>query len=103
MNHVTLEISPATEDDVVELLSTIRALDSEPKIETISSKGFGGTTDVILLISFLGSPYVVKNLATVIIAWIKRNEKKVVTIGKTKISGYSADEVADLLKKMKPK
>jgi len=103
MNKYAVEISPATENDIADLVLHLSALEGEPKIDLISSKGFGGATEVTLIISLLGSPIVVKSIAAVLTAWISRNEKKSVMLGKTKISGYSAEDVEKLLKKIKPK
>lgn len=104
MENQSIRISPAGEGDIADLVREISTLEEVgPTVKVVSSKGFGGVAEVTLVISALGGPVVVKSLASILIAWMKRNEKRSVTIGKTKIVGYSTDEVERLLKVAKRK
>jgi hypothetical protein len=104
MKNKSISIAPATQQDVADLIASIEELDEkEAKVKVISSKGFGGVGEMTLIVSLLTSPAVIKGLSSVLVAWIQRNNKRTVTIGKTKLTGYSVDDVERLLKSAKSK
>lgn len=100
-------------DDLVIILSNSKPIEANEitsslernnniKVQTVLSQGFMGVGEIIVIISAfgaaLGGEALLKELAEIMVAWMKRYEGRRVKIGKVDITGYSAEEVERILK-----
>jgi len=95
-DHV-ITMSDSTRAEVNEVVSAIDGINDEIEIKLITSKGFLGIGEITLLISALGGGVLLKQLAQVLVAWMKRHEGRKVKLGKIEITGYSVEEVERIL------
>jgi hypothetical protein len=89
-----------------ELLAGINAIGGSVSVSQTGSRRLIGTPtlrDVILLIAGVGGGATLKQLASVLVAWIRRHENCKLKLGDTEITGYSVSEVQNLLRSVSRK
>ena len=101
MTELAINISSASVND--EALENLRqSIANEPNCNLVSlsqTKSFDGLSDLIVILS-IGGGVVVKQAANIVVAWINRNKGKNLNYKDIKISGYSAEEVREIIKQL---
>lgn len=97
MSQYILTLSSSTEDDANDIVAGL-GQDADIDTKTVVSKGFNGFGEVTLIIVALRGDAFLKQLAQIVVAWMKRHEGRKVKIGSIEITGYSAEEVERILR-----
>lgn len=90
----SIDLSKIYFDDMIQELKKIVG---DEKVKLTTAKSFTGFDDLIIVLS-IGGGVIIKQIGTVLVAWIKRNKDKKVKRSNVEITGYSAKEVSDILR-----
>ncbi|MCZ8095792.1 MAG: hypothetical protein O9331_20160 [Acidovorax sp.] len=92
---VTLTYAPGDPHDLSELKSHLTKILGSENVHTTATQAFGGWNEVIVVLS-IGGGVAIKEVASVIRAWIERNKGKKANLSKMEFTGYSAKELKEL-------
>lgn len=92
---ITLTYAPGEPHDLSELKSDLTNILGGENVHITSTQAFGGWNEVIVVLS-IGGGVAIKEIASVIRAWIERNKEKKANLSKMEFTGYSAKELKEL-------
>ncbi len=99
MSSITISFTGIEEIEIQTLHSELAQLIETENMITVSGNSFNGINDIVLIITSLGGAGgIVYQISKVLVHWINFKRSRKVKINGIEITGYSAEDVAKILK-----
>lgn len=96
---VNITSCSATDADTVRLKELLASEFTQEQARLTTSKSFNGMEDVIIILS-IGGGVAIKQIANIVIQWLKSDQGKKIKYKSIEVSGYSAKEAKEILREL---